>query len=154
MNWVIIITIILIGIIGLVLEFLVIPGGIVGIVSGLIIAGGIGLSYYHFGVTAGNITLIATVVAILVGIVLLLRSRTWKKLMLNTQIDSKVNEIDPAKIAVGQEGVSVSRLAPGGKALFNGEIVEVSSARDFIDENCPIVIVKIEGNKITVKIKS
>lgn len=154
MNWVIIITIILIGIIGLVLEFLVIPGGIVGIVSGLIIAGGIGLSYYHFGVTAGNITLIATVVAILVGIVLLLRSRTWKKLMLNTQIDSKVNEIDPAKIAVGQEGVSVSRLAPGGKALFNGEIVEVSSARDFIDENCPIVIVKIEGNKITVKFKS
>lgn len=154
MNWVIIITIILIGIIGLVLEFLVIPGGIVGIVSGLIIAGGIGLSYYHFGVTAGNITLIATVVAILGGIVLLLRSRTWKKLMLNTQIDSKVNEIDPAKIAVGQEGVSVSRLAPGGKALFNGEIVEVSSARDFIDENCPIVIVKIEGNKITVKIKS
>lgn len=154
MNWVIIITIILIGIIGLVLEFLVIPGGIVGIVSGLIIAGGIGLSYYHFGVTAGNITLIATVVAILVGIVLLLRSRTWKKLMLNTQIDSKVNEIDSAKIAVGQEGVSVSRLAPGGKALFNGEIVEVCSARDFIDENCPIVIVKIEGNKITVKIKS
>lgn len=154
MNWVIIITIILIGIIGLVLEFLVIPGGIVGIVSGLIIAGGIGLSYYHFGVTAGNITLVATVVAILAGIVLLLRSRTWKKLMLNTQIDSKVNEIDSAKIAVGQEGVSVSRLAPGGKALFNGEIVEVSSSRDFIDENCPIIISKIEGNKITVKLKS
>ncbi len=154
MNWAIIITIILIGIVGLVLEFLVIPGGVVGIVSGLIIAGGIGLSYYYFGVTAGNITLVVTVVAILAGIVLLLRSRTWRKLMLNTQIDSKVNEIDSSKIAVGQEGISISRLAPGGKAIFNGEQVEVTSARDFIDENCPIIILKIEGNKITVKLKS
>ncbi len=42
MNWAVIITIILIGILGLVLEFLVVPGGIVGVISGLIIAGGVG----------------------------------------------------------------------------------------------------------------
>lgn len=152
MDWAVIITIILIGIIGLVLEFLVIPGGIVGIISGLIIAGGIGLSYYQFGATAGNITLIVTAVAILVGIVLMLRSRTWRKLMLNTQIDSKVNEVNESKIFVGAEGTSVSRLAPSGKADFDGEIVEVFSSQDFIDENNPIIVQKIEGNKITVKL--
>ncbi len=153
MNWAIIITVILIGIIGLVLEFLVVPGGIVGVISGLIIAGGIGMAYYQYGALAGNITLIVTVVGILIGIVFLLRSRTWKKLMLNTQIDSKVNEVNEAKIKVGSEGVTVSRLAPGGKAIFDGEIAEVFSAQEFIDENKEIIVLKIEGNKITVKLK-
>ena len=153
MNWAVIITIILIGILGLVLEFLVVPGGIVGVISGLVIAGGIGMAYYKYGVLAGNITLIVTVVGILVGIFFLLRSRTWKKLMLNTQIDSKVNEVDEAKIKVGSVGITVSRLAPGGKACFDDEVAEVFSAHDFIDENQEVIVLKIEGNKITVKLK-
>ena len=153
MNWAVIITIILIGILGLVLEFLVVPGGVVGVISGLVIAGGVGLAYYQYGVLAGNITLIVTVIGILVGIFFLLRSRTWRKLMLNTKIESKVNEVDEAKIKVGSEGVTVSRLAPGGKASFDGEIVEVFSSHDFIDENREIVVLKIEGSKITVKQK-
>jgi membrane-bound ClpP family serine protease len=153
MNWAVITSLILIGILGLVLEFLVVPGGVVGVISALIIAGGIGIAYYKYGVLAGNITLIVTVIGILVGIFFMLRSRTWKKLMLNTQIDSKVNEVDEAKIKVGSEGVTVSRLAPGGKASFDGEIAEVFSAHDFIDENQEIVVLKIEGNKITVKHK-
>lgn len=153
MNWAVIITIILIGIIGLVLEFLVVPGGIVGIISGLVIAGGIGIAYYQYGVLAGNITLIVTVIGIIVGIFFMLRSRTWKKLMLNTQIDSKVNEVNEAKIKPGSEGITVSRLAPSGKASFDGEVAEVFSAHDFIDENEEIIVLKIEGNKITVKHK-
>ncbi len=153
MNWAVIITIILIGIIGLVLEFLVVPGGIVGIISGLVIAGGIGIAYYQYGVLAGNITLIVTVIGIIVGIFFMLRSRTWKKLMLNTQIDSKVNEVNEAKIKPGSEGITVSRLAPSGKASFDGEVAEVFSAHDFIDENDEIIVLKIEGNKITVKHK-
>lgn len=153
MNWAVIITLILIGILGLVLEFLVIPGGIVGIVSGFVIAGGIGIAYYKYGVLAGNITLIVTVIGILVGIYFMLRSRTWRKLMLDTKIDSKENEVNEAKIKVGSEGVTVSRLAPGGKASFDGEIAEVFSAHDFIDENQKIIVLKIEGNKITVKLK-
>lgn len=153
MNWAVIITIILIGIIGLVLEFLVVPGGIVGIISGLVIAGGIGIAYYKYGVLAGNITLIVTVIGIIVGIFFMLRSRTWKKLMLNTQIDSKVNEVNEAKIKPGSEGITVSRLAPSGKASFDGEVAEVFSAHDFIDENEEIIVLKIEGNKITVKHK-
>lgn len=153
MNLAVIITLILIGILGLVLEFLVVPGGIVGIISALVIAGGIGIAYYKYGVLAGNITLIVTVIGILTGLFFLLRSRTWKKLMLNTQIDSKVNEVDEAKIKAGSEGVTVSRLAPGGKASFDGEIAEVFSAHDFIDENQEIIVLKVEGNKITVKHK-
>ncbi|MBQ7550061.1 MAG: NfeD family protein [Bacteroidales bacterium] len=41
-----------------------------------------------------------------------------------------------------------------GKANFNGEIVEVASYQDFIDENKQIVIIKIDENKIIVKLNS
>lgn len=153
MNWGIIITLIMIGIIGLALEFLIIPGGIVGVISAIVIAGGVVMSYVQYGPTAGNITLISTMVLTIVSIILLLRSKTWKKLMLNTKIESKVNEIDNNKIKVGMTGVSVSRLAPSGKAMFDGEIVEVFSMQNFIDENLEIVIMQIEGNKIIVKLK-
>lgn len=153
MNWATIIIIILIGIIGLVLEFLVIPGGVVGVISGIVIAFGVGLSYYQYGAVAGNITLAITVVAILVGLVFLLRSKTWRKLMLHTQIESKVNEVDESKIKPGTEGKTIARLAPGGKAMFGDEVVEVCSMQDFIDENREVVVVKVEGNKITVKLK-
>ncbi len=154
MNWaIIIITLIVVGVLGLVLEFLLIPGGVVGAISGLAIIAGIVLTYYEYGTVAGNITLIITVVALLVGLFFLLRSRTWRKFELSTKIDSKVNEIDESKVKVGAVGVTVSRLAPGGKANFDGEVVEVSSSHTFIDENQEVEVLKIEGNKIIVKLK-
>lgn len=154
MNWtIIIITLIVVGVLGLVLEFLLIPGGVVGVISGLAIIAGIVLTYCEYGTAAGNITLIITVIALLVGLFFLLRSRTWRKFELSTKIDSKVNEIDESKVKVGAVGVTVSRLAPGGKANFDGEVVEVCSSHTFIDENQEVEVLKIEGNKITVKLK-
>jgi membrane-bound ClpP family serine protease len=72
--------------------------------------------------------------------------------MLKTEIDSKVNVLDH-KIAVGMEGKTVSRLAPAGKAIFENITEEVFSQNDFIDENQQIIITKIEGSKIIVKLK-
>jgi len=72
--------------------------------------------------------------------------------MLEAEIDSKVNVPDQ-NIAVGMEGKTISRLAPGGKAIFGKSTEEVFSQQEFIDENKQIVISKIEGNKIIVKLK-
>lgn len=153
MNIGLIIVLILLGLVLLILEVLVIPGGIVGIIGCLMIIGGIVGSYVEYGIMIGNITLVATIVVCIVVIVLTLRTKTWRKLMLKTNIDSKVNEIDESKIQIGVEGVALSRLAPMGKGKFNGEVVEVSSTHGFIDVNSPIVVTGIEGNKVFVKLK-
>jgi membrane-bound ClpP family serine protease len=71
--------------------------------------------------------------------------------MLKTEIDSKVNVPD-LTITVGMEGKTVSRLAPAGKAIFEGISEEVFSQNDFIDENQRVIITKIEGSKIIVKL--
>lgn len=151
MNWPVVILLILFGLIALVLEVLVIPGGVVGILGILSIVGGVVVSYLSYGTLAGNITLATTFLIVVVSLVLSIRSRTWRRLMLSTQVDGKMNIFDSEKIFVGAVGVTLSRLAPSGKAVFAGETVEVTSNHDFIDENSEIVIVKIDGNKIIVK---
>ena len=72
--------------------------------------------------------------------------------MLDTEIDSKVNVPDK-NIEVGMEGRTISRLAPSGKAAFANSIEEVFSQHEFIDENQRVVITKVDGNKIIVKLK-
>ena len=96
--------------------------------------------------------LIIILVVLVLGIFLFFSFNTWKPLMLEAEIDSKVNVPDQ-NIAVGMEGKTISRLAPGGKAIFGKSTEEVFSQQEFIDENKQIVISKIEGNKIIVKLK-
>lgn len=151
MSWGIIITLIILGLLALVLEILVVPGGIVGIIGCLMMLGGIIASYTQHGAMAGNITLMATLLLTIIFVVMLLRSKTWKQLILKTNIDGKMNEVDSNKISVGMSGLAVSRLAPAGTGKFGDELVEVHSFNDFIDVNSEIVIVKIEGGKIIVK---
>ncbi|MDR3047624.1 MAG: hypothetical protein LBU51_08465 [Bacteroidales bacterium] len=151
MGFSVIITLIIIGLLCLALEILIIPGGVVGLIGVLMMGGGVTMAYVKHGLAAGNITLIITFVVCIGSIVIILRSKTWRKLMLKTNIDSKVNEIDEEKIQIGMEGIAISRLAPMGKGKFDHETVEVSSPFGFVDVGSKIVIYNIEGNKILVK---
>ena len=150
MSIALIVTLILLGIICLILELLVIPGGIVGIIGFLMMVGGV-IGAYTYGATIGNIVAIGTVAVTIFAVVMMLRSNTWRKLMLKTNIDSKMNEIDEEKVQTGMSGIAISRLAPMGKGKFGDEVVEVSSMHGFIDVQSEIVITKIEGNKIFVR---
>ncbi len=80
----------------------------------------------------------------------LVPSNFWKIFTLETEIESKVNVVEKDTIAVGSIGITLSRLAPGGTAIFGTEYYEVQSLKDFIDENTKIKVIKIEGSKILV----
>lgn len=150
--WSVIIILILVGLLMLILEVLVIPGsGIAGIVGFILMAAGIWLTYSRISVEAGHITLIVTLGINLVGLLLALRSKTWKKAMLETKIDGKARTLKLPDLKVGDRGKTVSRCAPMGKAVFYDKFFEVSALSEFIDENSDIEIVKISGSKIFIK---
>jgi membrane-bound ClpP family serine protease len=149
--WAVIIILILIGLLMLILEVLVLPGGVAGIVGFMMMVAGIWMAYTSEGVMAGNITLLVTIGVNVLGLILALRSKTWKKAMLQTKIDSRVNVIDASELKPGDKGKTISRCAPMGKAIFNDKFYEVSTFTDFIDENVDIEIIRIEGKKIIVK---
>jgi membrane-bound ClpP family serine protease len=154
MHWLLIASLIIIGLVFLVLEILVIPGvGIAGVIGFLLIAVGVWQSYSVYGTIAGHLVLAGTFILTVLALFISLRGKTWRKLALSTSIDSKVNVIDHELIRKGDSGKTVSRLAPMGKAQINGEFYEVSTNGDFIDQQTEIVVEKIEYNKIIVKRK-
>ena len=155
MSWTLIIILILIGLFLLLLEILAIPGTtVVGVMGFLIIVFAIWESFNVYGNKAGYITLSSTIFVSIIALYYSFRSKTWRKLMLNSNIEGKVNVIEEGKLQAGDEGITISRLAPAGKALIKGEFYEVHTNSDFIDQNKEIVIIKIDHNKIIVKQKS
>lgn len=145
-----IILIILVGLLLMILDFLVIPGGVVAIFGVLCMIAGIITTYVLYGATAGTIMIFAVAIVTLLSFYFMMRTKTWRKLQLNTQIDSKMNEISE-QLRPGDAGVALSRLAQKGTGLFGDQKVEVTSVQDFVDVNTPIEIVKIEQNEIFVK---
>ncbi len=154
MIWIFILALILIGLFLLVMEILVIPGtGVVGIIGIAMVVFGIYLTYTNYGNLAGNFTLGGTFAFSIIILIIAIRSKTWNMFSLKSTIEGKVNVHNENFIKIGEIGKSISRLAPMGKANFNGKYFEVSSTGDFIDEGKEIVIVKIDHNKIYVKTK-
>ncbi len=145
---------ILTGIFLLLLEVLVLPGiSIAGIGGVLFLIAGVIYSYNSFGSTGGHVTLASAFVLVGLSAIFTFRSKTWKKAMLDTQIDSKVDVMKDVDVAIGDEGITISRLAPMGKVKVNNKYLEAKSLQGFIDEKTEIVIVKIQSSNIIVKPK-
>ena len=106
------------------------------------------------GTMVGLIITFSTLAGTVATLYFSLKSRTWKRLMLNDTIDSRVNVVDAEKVKLGETGQTISRLAPAGKARINGEIYEVHSLSGFIDQHMEIEIAKIDHQKIFVKLKT
>jgi membrane-bound ClpP family serine protease len=154
MTWTIIIILILVGLLFLILEVVVIPGTtVVGIVGFVLMIVAIWQTYVVYGSTSGHLVLGGTLILTLVGLRFALRSKTWDKVMLKSNIDGRANIIPEGSIKVGDVGISSSRIVPTGKALINDQYFEVCSSGEFIDPENEIEVVKIEHNKIFVKIK-
>ena len=149
MNTTLLIVILLLGVLLLALEIVALPGGIAGIFGVLLMAFGVWQSYLLHGSTVGSIVLLCSIALCALMLVLLMKAKTWRRFSLKEEIDSKVNQPEPA-VAVGTKGTTISRLAPTGKALFDGVQMEVHAVNKFIDPDHPIEVVAIEGYRIDV----
>ncbi len=149
MFWLLIAGIVLIGLVFIIAEVLFMPGGILGVVGGFLVIFAMYLPYYHHLGRAANISLVIILLVLVITLFTSIKTKTWRHLELSTDITSKVRRSNTVKI--GDEGQSVSRLAPMGKAKFNNKFVEVKSFSGFIDPHTDIEIVDIIKNKIIVK---
>lgn len=149
MNTTLLIIVLLLGVILLALEIVALPGGIAGAFGVLLIAFGVWQSFTLFGSTVGTIILLCSIALCVLMLAWFMKTKTWKRFSLNEESDSKVNQLEPA-VKVGTKGVTISRLAPTGKAIIDGETMEVHAVNKFIDPDHPIEVVAIEGYRIDV----
>lgn len=155
MSWTILIILLLAGLVLLLLEMLVIPGAtIFGLIGFVLMAVSVWQAYAAHGTPEGHFFLLGALIFTIVLLYFALKSKTWNRAMLGTEVNSRVNVIEESKVKAGDEGKTVSRLAPAGKAVINGEYYEVHSLGEYIEPNTAIEVLKIDFNKIIVKLKS
>lgn len=152
MDWITVILFILIGLGLIVVEIIFIPGTtLVGILGFCLVLVGVIMSFSFFGRQTGWVVLGVSAVASGGMLLWALRAKPWMHFSLKDAISSKVNEGLLENLQVGQEGMAVSSLRPGGKADFNGKLYEVTTVGDFVESKAKIKIIKISSHQIIVQ---
>lgn len=148
-----VIILVLLGILLFVIEFLLVPGATIAGIGGLVLTVlGVYKAFNDYGATVGVWVLIGTILLSILVIVFSLRARTWRKLMLKTKIEGKVgSDITEDQIKSGDQGETITRLAPMGKIHVKNMVKEAKSMYGYIDEHSKIEVVSVQGTSIIVK---
>jgi membrane-bound ClpP family serine protease len=149
-----IIAIILFGIILIVLEILILPGLIAGIIGAIFMVMGLLMMYKNYGDFYGNITLIATIALTAGSLIYALKSKAWRRFGLKDTIDSKVIDLTTANIEPGTVGITISALRPMGTVMIGNEMYEVQTTGTYIEANNKVIVLKVMTNKLLVELKS
>ena len=146
------IVLILVGLVLIFAEILLIPGvGVAGILGLLSMGGSCFYAFHEMGTTTGIIITVINALLIVGLTVWVLPAKTWKRFTLDTNIDSKAFSLEGAKIAIGDRGRTITRLAPMGTARFGEDTYEVKALEGMVDPGTDVEIVLIEDNKIYVE---
>ena len=150
MDIILVITFVVLGIAFFILEIFFLPGvSIGGIVGTLFTGAGIWYAFAKIGTTAGWVVVVVSVIILLLTIVYFIKGKPLDKMALDKELESD-NLYDMSKVAVGDRGVTLSRLAPMGKVLVNGEEYEAKFREGFLDRGVEIEVVEIEGNVLII----
>lgn len=147
-----IIILILLGMLLLGVEIFLLPGiTIAGIGAFLACGFGVYMAFADYGTVGGFIAIGSVLVLSVVLLAVGLRSKTWKRLALNNNMDS-CSQASPAndRIAVGDRGVAVTRLAPMGKVMVNGRTYEAKSVDVYIDQRTAVEVTGFDNFNLVV----
>jgi membrane-bound serine protease (ClpP class) len=152
------------GLVLLVVEIFVTPGfGVAGALGIAALLGGLSLSLFGAGASwefilkaAGRVvfSLLLALVASLALLRFLPRLPFGRRLILETGLlagaeGGSAPERD--RNWLGKSGTAVSPLRPAGIAEIEGERVDVVSEGDLIEAGVPIVVTRVDGNRIVVR---
>ena len=152
MDILIIASLIIAGLILFIIEVFLLPGvSIAGIASAACL---LYANYYAFdtmGTFPGCVTLAVSAIGVIAITIWFMRSKTVDKLSLKKSIDYRPEPLKGLDLKKGDEGVALTRLALIGNAEFNGQIIEVRSTGDFIDEKSRIRVNRIRDGIVLVE---
>ena len=152
MDILIIASLIIAGLILFIIEVFLLPGvSIAGIISAACM---LYANYYAFdslGTLPGCITLAISAIGVIAITIWFMRSKTVDKLSLKKTIDYKPEPLKGLGLKAGDEGIALTRLALIGNAEFDGNIIEVRSTGDFIEEKSRIRVSRIRDGIVLVE---
>ena len=141
----------LLGVILLIVE-IAIPGfGFPGIIGLICLFIGSMIIASSYGVIAMIIAFTVLVFIIGIFIYLIKKHNIYKKIILEDKLEEKGFDESILDGMIGARGVVIADLRPAGKADFDGKILEVFSAVDYIPRGTSVIITEIKGKDVIVR---
>jgi membrane-bound serine protease (ClpP class) len=153
--WFVTIGLIIFGFLLLLVEIFLIPGfNVFGVLGFIAIIGGIISGYSSLPQWQAHLVLFGSLLFSIILVRLLIRSKTWKKIVLDTVVSEAGSvTVQNAELAnlVNREGIAYSLLRPAGLVLIDGQKYDVVSEGSFVEKNARITVLKVEGTRIIVR---
>lgn len=151
MDWILLVSLLLTGLLLIVVEILFVPGTtIVGLFGFAFAISAIFGAYKYFGATAGNYFLVGSLITFTVVIYLSFKSEVWLRFANKDKIEARVNDGLLSSLIEGMEGTTLSELRPIGKAEFSNKVYEVT-ANHHVGAGKHVRITKVKDSRIFVE---
>lgn len=140
---------------GLLLVFaeVFIPGGVLGVIGGILILVGL-VGAFGKSFVWGSILFVGVAVFGGIGFYFWITyfpgSRVGKTIILDADGHDWHGFDDMKQELVGKQGVAHSKLRPAGTAIIDGQRVDVVTRGEMIKRHAAIRVIDVEGNKVTV----
>ena len=152
MTTLIIVMSLVVGLILLFVEVAIVPGfGVAGILGVLALGAGAVAAWTELGPLWGAVTGGASLVAAIVMLVWLPKSRAGRKMVLEHSQAEATSQEDRSGL-VGRRGMTVTPLRPIGRVRFGTDEVDVMTEGEYIDSNQEVEVMTVEGPRVVVRI--
>ncbi len=148
-----IILLMLLGMFLLLVELILLPGislAAIGAAISYVIA--VYKAYALYGTAGLVVGSVAVLLSVVVTLIFCVKTKAWNKLTLKDNIESKSQQSPQEEnVTVGDEGITVTRLAPMGKVMINGKIFEAKSLDSYVDPKTKIRVMGFENFSVIVE---
>ena len=150
MTPIVIVTVLVLGLILLFAEVAIVPGfGVAGILGVLALGAGAVAAWTELGPVWGGITGVTSLVAAVVMLIWLPKSRAGKRLVLQHDHGDAVSQEDRTPL-LGRRGITVTPLRPVGRVRFGADEVDVITEGEYIESDQEVEVMVVEGARVVV----
>ena len=131
------------------------PGGVLGVLSALCLLVATWFSFEAYGVMGGMAvffgTLLAMALLVFVEFKLLAKTSIGQKFFLKASIEGHTRGAVAEDSVIGKEGMTLTRLNPSGKIAVDGKNYEAYSQDGYIERDQAIAVVAQDNFKLIIK---
>lgn len=131
------------------------PGGVIGFLGFLSLAGAVALGFQAFGPQGGLLS--ALLIVVFAGVCVALWVKYFPKTAMGRKMtlsdDGKTFKAAPEELKklIGEEGVALTTLRPAGIATLAGRRVDVVADGNWIENGQRIKVIRVEGLRVLVR---
>lgn len=140
----------------LVVAEMFLPGMILGILGGMLLAASVVVGFTEFGIGGGAIVFCVVMGATLVGFFVWMnvfqRTPVGQNLTLGRSLNAG-DDLPDVTALLGRDGVALTALRPAGKIEIDGRRIDVLAESGYVEAGDAVSVIKAGGSRVVVRRK-